>query len=356
MKVIHCTSAALLVAMATFCCAGNAAAAAVSVWPFEGNFDDATGNNNLSIASGAPGFSPVVPPGGFSTQSLDLGGSSHLENTSPVNFGFTSAYSVAGWMQLDVDGTSGTHRGILARSPAAGNASDIELYVQAGSNGFTIAHNRSNGGSFDFVRFPAPPDDTMFQFTYTYDGVTPRLFFDGVEQLPNQGWNGSSVVTPPDPDVSVLFTPTLSASPKINVADIDSSFTTVEFPGLLDDLGVFDRALTDGEVLAITNLPAFGVGADLLDVSLLIDQHELGSGNVALSNGEIWSFVSDPALFAGHNEGDVFSFTNAGMTGTAILLDGALGTGMALVVVPEPSSLTLVAAASLAWLRRRRSR
>jgi len=243
MQMTRKFAALVLLSVATAVVA-PARASTVAQWRFEGNFEDSSPNNNdLAVAAGSPAFSSTVPPGGFSTQSLSLDGSSHLENTAPANFGFTGDYSVAGWMQLDVDGTAG-HRGFFARSPSGGGGSDIEMYIQASSNGFTVAHNRSNGGAFDFIRFPAPPDDTLFHFAFVYEGGTANLFYDGVAQSPNQGWDGSSVVTPPDPAVPVLFAPDNSPLHEVGVGFIDSSFSTVQFPGLLDELFVLDEAIT----------------------------------------------------------------------------------------------------------------
>ena len=116
------------------------------------------------------------------------------------------------------------------------------------------------------------------------------------------------------------------------------------FDGLVDDVAVWDEALTDDEILSL-----FDVG-DSLDLSYTagaFDQlkqvHDAGSGVVTV-NGLEWSYASsltDPA-----------GLTTDG-TNYSLVLDATAGTGLT-AVIPEPSALLLVPFGSLLVLRRRR--
>ena len=161
----------------------------VGNWQFEGDYSDSSPlANDLSIAAGSPTFSGTVPAGGFSTQSVSFDGNDQLENTSPTGLDFTSRYTFAGWVKSPVPG-SGKYHGIFWRGPSGSvTSSDIEVYTQP-SGQLTVAHNRSNGGVFDYLYYPAPPNDTFYHLAVTYDSSEPyekvKLYYNGVPQSPD---------------------------------------------------------------------------------------------------------------------------------------------------------------------------
>jgi len=235
-STVLCRNLAVLLAMFAFATAAHGDP--VSQWRFENDFSDSTGNNDLT-PSGSPAFSSTVPPGGFSSTSLSLDGSSFLLNSTSDSFTATNQYTIAGWIQTDVNGISG-HRGIFSRSPDGGGSTDIEVYLQVSTNDLVVAHNRDDGGpspppEFGFVGFQDPPDETLFHLAITFDNGTITAFYDGVQ---------ASIVQQDDQ----LPIPDLTLDHQVNVGSIESTFGDIPLTGLIDEFVVFDRVLTAEEL------------------------------------------------------------------------------------------------------------
>ena len=214
----------------------------VGNWRFEGDLTDSSGlGNDLSIVAGGPTFSGTVPPGGFSTQSAAFDGNDQLKNTSPTGLDFTSQYTFSAWVESPTP-ASGKYHGIFWRGPSASVAtSDIEIYTQQSNNQLTVAHNRG-ASSFDYVYYPAPPDDAYYHLAVTYDASggaeRVKVYYNGVQQTPaNQ-----------TPDLAV---PLAAAGYDVSVGKLGgtgSFHVNSYYNGLLDEVFVYDRALTTREL------------------------------------------------------------------------------------------------------------
>jgi len=132
------------------------------------------------------------------------------------------------------------------------------MYIQKGSENLVVAHNRSDsGGGHDFVGFADPPDDQIFHLAVTYDYTTRLItaYYDGVSQSILQG-------------NATLDRPTDYVAQRVTLGKLGHSglFDPNFFTGLLDEVYVFDRALTQAEV---RNLMAIPEPSTLLIWSLL---------------------------------------------------------------------------------------
>lgn len=224
-----------------------AEAALKAQWKFDNDLLDSSGTgNNLAVGFGAPTFSTSVPAP-YSTHAINFGGNSHVERTSPIDLDFSSAYSIAGWVNIDIN-TSG-QRGIFGRTPAGASpsTSQIELYVQNATNRVVLAHNRSSGAPFDFVAFPAAADETWFHLAVTYDGAEARMYFDGVQQTPLEGWNGG-VITSPVGALDDMTAPNTTGSYEVQVGWVRGPLGAARLPGLVDELFVFDQVLSPEQI------------------------------------------------------------------------------------------------------------
>jgi hypothetical protein len=124
------------------------------------------------------------------------------------------------------------------------HADDIEVYVQHGSKDLIVAHNRTNGGLFDFVGFQDPPLGEWFHLAVVYDGTDVRAYYNG---LPAAVVHGSTaMVAPFDTDKGWLIG-------KVNHLDF-GGFGERYFDGRMDEVRFWDSALTAGEVAASHHL------------------------------------------------------------------------------------------------------
>jgi len=119
----------------------------------------------------------------------------------------------------------------------------------------------------------------------------------------------------------------------------------------LDDTGIFDIALTEGEaksIFTLANEPSLQYS--LGEVGQLIEAFRSATGT-AIGNLD-WRFIDDGSI--GGQPGEVIPFVVDGLPSFAVNLNG--GNGMALVPVPEPSTLLLAGLAFMPVARRVRKR
>jgi len=342
---LRVVGAALLAALAVVLVPHSTAEAGLlGYWPFEegagGATADVTGQNPAGGVIGSTAWSTNTPSmlNSTSTRAIDIQGdlgTGLVDLGNVVGLDAASDFSLSMWFTMD--SIPGSFPGLISKRSAF-SGFDWELFIRSsGSNGLEFAAGGTFTGSIVSPTPPTPAPD-WHHLALTKAGTSYSLYLDGGPPV-------VSTITSPIDGGDTVAVGVLQGTPS----------PSNSWDGLTDDVGIFDRALTAAEVLAIANLPAIGTGLDLIDVTAIIDQHQLGSGSVALDNGQTWKFVADASLFAGRNEGDVFEATLSGVPVTAVLLDGTLRTGM-VFAVPEPSTLSLLALVTVPAIRRLRRR
>lgn len=215
----------LLVAMLVVLLGSNALVqgAVVAHWNFDNNLLDDSGNgNHLSVATGATSYGAPGPNGGAA--SFDFNGATMLNNVTPSNFGFTSAYTFAAWVQAPLPNATAYHGTFWVGTPGT---SDIEVYTQLSSNAMVTVHNRGNGGTFAALVDNDPPDNVYYHLAIVYNGTNTTTYFNGVAQT-TQGM--AAPQNTPGRQVSLG---------KLNHSQFTPNFLT----GLMDEAFVFDHAL-----------------------------------------------------------------------------------------------------------------
>jgi hypothetical protein len=92
-----------------------------------------------------------------------------------------------------------------------------------------------NGCSDSLVYAWAPSLGTWYHIAYTFDGNTHRLFVNGAEAA-----KGANDRAPSYDNHDLLIG-----------ADVERGRVSIFFDGKLDEIGLFSRALTPGEIEAI---------------------------------------------------------------------------------------------------------
>src|SRR3989344_1693700 len=196
--------------------------------------NDSSGNGNNGAINGGALYETttalIAPtPGNDSALTFDgVDDFVDIQNSSVLDM--TAAYSLSAWVNVtDV----ATYRPILFRG--ATDADDIEVYVQAGSGDLIVEHNYGNGGTFDYVGFSPPPVGTLFHLAVVFDGTNAQAYYNGVAAVVAQG--AATAAAP-------IHTHKEWMIGKVDHVGFGGIFF---FKGLLDEVFIYDRALTGTE-------------------------------------------------------------------------------------------------------------
>jgi hypothetical protein len=238
------------------------------------------------------------------------GANDYIRLNADAELDFTSSYSFSTWLKSPLPNASRYH-GIWWRGLAE-NQSDIEIYVQASSNDLIVAHNRGNSGTFDFVGFSDPPNDTWYHLVVTYNNNTMNVYYDGVMQTVVQQTKTSFA----DPLV------TASNITKLGSLGTALGFSPVYFNGSIDDARIYNRELSNGEILALYNSRSKRPSGSLANG--LIAHYEMDDDAI----GEVTAQAKDSS--GNLNHGEFINFDNIVSNGFSNDIPGNIGIGTSL--------------------------
>ena len=231
---------------------------------------------------------------------------------------FTDAFTFSAWIRID-EGID-RHLPIFIRGAYDGStdANDVELFVQAASHDLVIGVNRGNGGAPDHVGFADPPRNTLFHLAVAFDGSTVSAFYDGVPQTVTQG---DAVLSPP------LATGHDWLLGTVDHLQFDSGFgRRLFFDGLIDEVRLYDRALTGEEISSLAAATQVRLEDHLLDVTLTGDLYVACGGAIDVSGRGYRGGVSYPntsdeaaATVGGSHGGRGGNFTESELADAAAL-------------------------------------
>ncbi len=196
----------------------------VAEWPAEGSAIDVTGNGHNGVLQNGATFAAGKIGSAFSLDGVN----DDISVPNSTDFAFTNAMSVAGWINT----TAGTDRYIATKH-------DDSFYFAVGG-GSVAPHKLSfwlNGVSTSWFTGSTSVDDGQWHHVAaTYDGAAMRLYVDG--QL----------------DASAPRTGTIqTGSSAILIGARADGTNASNFPGLIDELGVYDRPLGSAEIQALAS-------------------------------------------------------------------------------------------------------
>ncbi len=280
----------------------------VSWWPGEDNANDIVASDNGTLHGG------VTFAAGEVDQAFSFATNGYVAVPDDSRLDPTTGITVDAW----VNPASQQGPASIVNRRTASNTTGYTLEQRFSQDGLVLWHLDVSGTSVDVVSNVPLPLDTWTQVAGTYDGTTSTLYF-----------NGSPVGT-------ASFSGAIDASPGADLEIGRNIATGSLFDGRIDEVEVFNRALSASEVQSIVNAGSVGKCRPpcVQPPPNLVswwpgdgNAHDIEDGN----NGAL----SGGATFAAGEVGQAFSF------------DGTIGSA----IVPDSTSLDVTTQFTLdAWI------
>lgn len=191
-------------------------------------------------------------PSSSTNTALDFDGTDDfVEATVNAAFDYENGYTIETWVKVAVP-VGGNYP---VFSVGSSSISDIEVYVQSGTNRLVVAHDRGEAATFGGYSYSIPPNNQWFHLAITYDGVSAiKVYFDGIEQS----------VTDVSFAPAGALTKTAGLTMKIGkIANTAFGAYGGRFVGQLDEVRVWKIARTEIELLANKDVCLDGTETDL---------------------------------------------------------------------------------------------
>jgi hypothetical protein len=212
-----------------------------------GALDFATGQ--LSESTTFNVYAETTPLG---DNALDFDGSDdYLSASVNPSFDYGNGYTLEAWVNSPLT-TGSKHHPIFH----FGNTtySDIEVYLQNGSNRLIVLNNRRSGVASNYKEYPTPPVNTWYHLSVTYDGTNLNAYYNGVLQTPISANNGSALTKTGDAQLTIgyIINSTGWANAQRN------------FIGKLDEIRMWDSPKTGSDIQALMNSCVVGNESGLM--------------------------------------------------------------------------------------------
>ncbi len=204
----------------------------VAFYPFNGNANDESGNNNNGVVNGA---TLTTDRFGNTGKAYSFDGlNTFIEVASNSSLQLTSNYTLNGWFNANVFFySSNADRSILSKVESTGWYGGYEVII--GGNTKDIAYAGNVGGNNFVVGSIGYAINTWYMFTVTFDGSTIKLFMNGM--LVNSKIVSGNLQTS---NLPLLF-------------GRRGGSIQGKFDGKLDDVRIYNRALTQEEITYLAN-------------------------------------------------------------------------------------------------------
>jgi hypothetical protein len=217
----------------------------VGYWPFDEGTGtttaDVSGNGNAGTLENSPVWSASVPPTPYANKHSLLfdGVQSYVTMGNPAVLQLTGALSLTAWFESSA--TLGNYQTLVSKWWSGGTEAAYSIYWTDG-NGPLFAVQNASLSTLGASSATPYTDGTWHFIAATWDGATARLYVDG------------KPVTATTPDAS--FGMLSNITDPFDVAT-DNRYAPGTgdrfFPGNVDDVHVYSRALSAAEVGALFN-------------------------------------------------------------------------------------------------------
>jgi len=291
---------------------------------------DAAGGNHARLGRlvGADTADPTWVGQGKVGGCLSFDGGDYAD-TEAIVFPETDDFTAVGWIK-----TSQSHNGVLfgQGDPLSGYNRLLIYGIRPKSDDGTYENIPRLYMGTQVVHGTTPViDDEWHLVAFTREGDTYRCYLDGV--MEHQRTLGNRII------------PASDAVTDCTILGMGDNGTLYGFRGQLDDLGIWNLALSDAEVMALFTLADDPIlSYDLGLAQVLFDIHHAGGGGTRIGSC-VWQYAEGLAT-------DLGVLTSPDGMHFSLRLDES-GTGL-VGVIPEPATLSLLALGAVGLLARRR--
>ncbi len=220
----------------------------VSCWPEDGNANDVVDGNHPSAASGIDFVSAVVGRGVTFTVPPDrFSPGGYIDILHSTNLAL-QRFTIDAWVKPNGIGPNNDQYGSVIISKAERDINGVELLWRANPDrkflfvfGNIVTDVIESSGSY--------PPGSFYHVAGTYDGTDFKLFVNGALQG-----------TRNRPNYTITYNPSITWT----IGSEAAQFRSIGFPrtwnGIIDEVRIFNRALTDSEIQRISQIQTGPVG------------------------------------------------------------------------------------------------
>ena len=216
----------------------------ITYWPFNSNTDDLSGNNNYGTLINS--FSYTFDRKGVANSALNLS-ASNSSMSSNITFNNPQIFTVSLWVKTL--NTTKLYSNLLYSSGYVKDTSKKIIYFASNNqydrslniyNDLIEVYYHDNGGGYYYINTGANLFDfNWHHIVYTLDINGSKIYIDGIKKLNSaqnfaQNFNGKWIL-------GSLFNAN-------NFSSLNNSFI-----GSYDDIRIYNRVLTDNEILSLYN-------------------------------------------------------------------------------------------------------
>jgi hypothetical protein len=269
----------------------------VGYWPFCGNANDDSGNGNNGTVNGA---TLTTDRFGNANSAYSFDGVNNNINLSNTNF--TNSVSIGFWMNIP---SNGGGMAVVQNSPTAPFNTSFALSSVSNFNQYVLYSNLCSSAQNFNINQSTSILNNWHYLLYTIDANSDcKFYFDGIYQ---GVFDGNNFTNCSNPNTNLRF-----GGPWLN-NDVQW------FKGVLDDIGIWNRALTPSEVSQLYNQNQCFTNTTVTD-TLIINVGQLSYTNPIFYANNI-TLYPNPA-----NTQVNISFTNiTDLTGGTLKIINSLG-------------------------------
>jgi YVTN family beta-propeller protein len=282
----------------------------VAWWPGEGNANDIIGGNNGTLEAGVT-FAPGEVGQAFRFNGIEGGGGVNLGNVPAFDFTPSTSFTIEAWVNSFAASVPPAGQAIVTLNYNCSNTLQ-QLAIQTGTERAYFQVRDADGVSAGALFSPTALSKNTFHHVAGVRQVvgltkTVSLYVDGV-----------LVATAADPTTGALAINTPDTIGRINVCG-----TTSTFNGLIDEVSIYNRALTSAEIAAI--FAAGSAGKCQPGTARAAYVANAGSNSISVINPTTNTVVAtvpvgaNPVRTAVTPNGDRAYVTNAGSNSVSVI-------------------------------------